>query len=275
MTEIAAEEKKRVDDIKARQVNLEFLKTATGEDTLLVRTKGDKPTVAKLLQSIGDDGVVGLYFSAHWCPPCRRFTPMLVEAYGKLKADGKKFEVVFISSDREKQGFEDYFNSMVTSSGDQLMALDFEDRERKKDLGKVFNVQGIPTLILLKPTGELITQDGTEALTYGHQYFPWDKAAMERGAEEAKAKAAALAQAAAEKEKEDAAAQRQAGDVVVLRLSGAPVEVEHDVAAKTVKFKSFCTVGAPEALATCGVVYYEFEVLINEGGIPQIGTQFT
>ena len=27
------------------------------------------------------DKVVGIYFSAHWCPPCRSFTPELVKSY--------------------------------------------------------------------------------------------------------------------------------------------------------------------------------------------------
>ena len=46
-----------------------------------------------------------LYFSAHWCPPCRGFTPELAKTYAKLKADGKDFELVFISSDRSEDGF--------------------------------------------------------------------------------------------------------------------------------------------------------------------------
>ena len=77
--------------------------------------------------------------------------------------------------------------------------------------------------------------------------------------------------AVAEKEKENAEAQRLAGDVVVLRLSGEPINVKHDITAKTVKFKGVSTVGAPEALVTSGVVYYEFEVLSMDGGAPQIG----
>ena len=36
---------------------------------------------------------VGIYFSAHWCPPCRSFTPNLVKFRDKNKKD---FEVVFV-----------------------------------------------------------------------------------------------------------------------------------------------------------------------------------
>ena len=32
---------------------------------------------------------VGIYFSAHWCPPCRGFTPKLAETYKKMKASEK------------------------------------------------------------------------------------------------------------------------------------------------------------------------------------------
>lgn len=40
------------------------------------------------------------YCSAHWCPPCRRFTPKLVTAYSELQAKYPGiFELVFISSD--------------------------------------------------------------------------------------------------------------------------------------------------------------------------------
>ena len=44
--------------------------------------------------------LVGLYFSAQWCPSCRDFTPILAQFYRNLRRDNHPFEVVFISRDR-------------------------------------------------------------------------------------------------------------------------------------------------------------------------------
>ena len=48
---------------------------------------------------------IGIYFSAHWCPPCRGFTPKLVEFRNSNKKD---FEVVFVSSDRSPKAQMEY-----------------------------------------------------------------------------------------------------------------------------------------------------------------------
>lgn len=42
----------------------------------------------------------------HRCPPCRAFTPKLANTYSKLKKDGKPWEVVFVSMDRNPAQFE-------------------------------------------------------------------------------------------------------------------------------------------------------------------------
>jgi thiol-disulfide isomerase/thioredoxin len=56
--------------------------------------------------------LVGIYFSAHWCPPCRKFTPLLAEVYKEIAAAGKKIGVVFVSSDRDEESFREYFRKM-------------------------------------------------------------------------------------------------------------------------------------------------------------------
>ena len=51
----------------------------------------------------GDDyfsgKVLGLYFSASWCGPCRSFTPKLSAKYRELTEAGKNFEIIFVSAD--------------------------------------------------------------------------------------------------------------------------------------------------------------------------------
>ena len=91
---------------------------------------------------LAGDKVVLLYFSAHWCPPCRGFTPVLADLYKKLTAEGKNFEIVFISSDKSQENFDEYFGEMPWK------ALPFSDRDRKAALSKKFKVQGIPNLVI-------------------------------------------------------------------------------------------------------------------------------
>ena len=53
---------------------------ATSEVSKLIGTdfinqKKEKVAISK------DVKLVGVYFSAHWCPPCRGFTPVLANHY--------------------------------------------------------------------------------------------------------------------------------------------------------------------------------------------------
>ena len=100
-----------------------------------------------------DDKYLMLYFSAHWCPPCRAFTPKLSAAYSKLMAQyGDQMEMMFVSSDRDEEAFQEYHGEMT------FCALPFEERAAKQQLSKRFGIQGIPSLLILGPmdaaTGE-------------------------------------------------------------------------------------------------------------------------
>ncbi|XP_041349713.1 nucleoredoxin-like [Gigantopelta aegis] len=112
--------------------------------------------------------IVGLYFSAHWCPPCRHFTPELCRTYEKLKEEGRNFEVVFISSDRSKESFLQYYSSMP------WLALPFDDA-RTRSLTRQFGIDGIPTLVMADEKGNVITVNGRAALLYDRDAteFPW------------------------------------------------------------------------------------------------------
>ncbi|CAF3397098.1 unnamed protein product [Rotaria socialis] len=114
--------------------------------------------------------IIGLYFSAHWCPPCRGFTPVLINFY-KSHAEEKNFEIIFISSDRDEASFNEYYKDMP------WLTLDFKERKKKEELGKQFKVAGIPTFILLDgDSGDIICADARGQLqsqdTEGKN-FPW------------------------------------------------------------------------------------------------------
>merc|ERR1719163_1455089 len=95
---------------------------------------------------------IGLYFSAHWCPPCRGFTPKLAEFYQDGLKD--KMEIFFVSSDRDQKAFDEYFAEMP------WQALPFEKRAEKGTLSDMFEVNGIPAFVVLNNDGTLITTDG-------------------------------------------------------------------------------------------------------------------
>ena len=115
------------------------------------------------------DKVVAIYFSAHWCPPCRGFTPELAKAYATYKSAGKNLEIVFASSDRDEKAFGEYFSEMP------WLALPFSERDRKEKLSSKFKVRGIPTLVILDADGSVITTDGRSAVSEDPTgaAFPW------------------------------------------------------------------------------------------------------
>jgi len=119
------------------------------------KPKPDSPSseMEMLDTSTLKDKYLMLYFSAHWCPPCKAFTPVLSEAYTKLKAERDDFELVFVSSDRNEESFQEYFDEMA------FCALPFEYRDEKSALSKKFGVRGIPCLIMLGPVSNEETME--------------------------------------------------------------------------------------------------------------------
>ena len=97
--------------------------------------------------------VILYYFSAHWCPPCRQFTPMLKDFYGEI--EDQNVEIVFVSSDRST---EDMLSYMKESHGDWLATE--HGSELTKSLKEKYGISGIPTLIVVKADGTVVTKDG-------------------------------------------------------------------------------------------------------------------
>ncbi len=96
---------------------------------------------------------VGMYFSAHWCPPCRQFTPMLVKTYNDLKVAGKEFEIVLVSWDDTENEMFAYMNETKMP----WMAMPF-NRDMEKALKGRYRVRGIPTLVIIDKDGNFISK---------------------------------------------------------------------------------------------------------------------
>lgn len=130
----------------------------------LLTAEGEKPTS----EALEGATAVGLYFSAHWCPPCRGFTPKLAEMY-KNAFKAKGFRIVFVSSDKDEAAFKEYFQEQP------WLALPFSDRAAKEALSKKFKVKGIPSFVILDPEGKTITAEGRDAVSGDPEgaNYPW------------------------------------------------------------------------------------------------------
>lgn len=96
--------------------------------------------------------LIGLYFSAHWCPPCRKFTPELVTFYNKNIAAHPEFEILFVSADKSAAAMEGYMRDMQMP----WPAVSFERLAGKEALKK-YAGDGIPCLVVLDASGKVIS----------------------------------------------------------------------------------------------------------------------
>ena len=99
-----------------------------------------------------DGKVVLLYFSASWCGPCHRFTPVLADFYDEVRGSGGNIEIVYVPGDRSRDEMMKYFKDL---HGDWL-ALDMSDGAVIQDLNERYQVRGIPALVAIQADGTVI-----------------------------------------------------------------------------------------------------------------------
>ncbi|RHY69452.1 hypothetical protein DYB30_006632 [Aphanomyces astaci] len=131
----------------------------------LLQKGGKEVSTAELLHG----KTVGIYFSAHWCPPCRGFTPELATYYKTLQASGKPFEIVFVSSDKDQASFDEYFGEMPWA------AVPFAARDVHSALNSLYKVQGIPTLVIVDEHGNTINPNARSKVSQDPEglHFPY------------------------------------------------------------------------------------------------------
>jgi len=118
----------------------------------LVNVKGKKTTAETAL---ADKKYIGIYFSAHWCGPCRAFTPQLVKFYEKCHSKKAPLEIVFVSLDRSEEDMSEYMK------GENMpwLAIPYDDREGSSALRSLYQANGIPRLVIVDNKGNVVSNE--------------------------------------------------------------------------------------------------------------------
>jgi nucleoredoxin len=130
-------------------------KTIEGLQGALITTGGQPAAAERITQK----KYLFIYFSAHWCPPCRAFTPKLVEFYNAQTRNGD-FELLFISSDKGQDEMDEYMK--ITSMPWVAAKL---GTKKAKALKETYGVTGIPCLVLIDENDQLLASS-FEGTTY-------------------------------------------------------------------------------------------------------------
>ncbi|KAJ8758639.1 hypothetical protein K2173_000360 [Erythroxylum novogranatense] len=156
------EELKIMDEAKREGGSIERLLMHEGRNYLVDRD------AKKILISQLVGKTIGLYFGAYWCPPSRAFTTQLIEAYNELiTTTNQCFELILISTDRDLKEF------VINLSTMPWLAIPYEDRTHQ-DLCRIFDVKGIPGLVIIGQDGKTITLEGKAMISlYGAKAFPF------------------------------------------------------------------------------------------------------
>eukprot|EP00439_Symbiodinium_sp_Y106_P055204 s4102_g7.t1 len=99
--------------------------------------------------------LIGLYFSASWCPPCHYFAPILAQAYKQIRDThgASSFEVVLIPLDTDENMWQLHMAKMP------WMSLPLKNREAIVKLFTTFCVTEAPRLVILDSTGTVIREN--------------------------------------------------------------------------------------------------------------------
>lgn len=121
-------------------------------DGRLVRLQASE-IVPYSASNLRDVRMYAFYYSAGWCGPCRKTTPVLAEWYRKTKAAHPEFELIFVSNDKSDITYADYMrkNAMPWPA---VRFSDVRDPAVNQFAGK-----SIPWLSVVSRTGAPLTKN--------------------------------------------------------------------------------------------------------------------
>eukprot|EP00392_Amoebophrya_sp_AT5.2_P009423 g9451.t1 len=110
-------------------------------------------------KELADAELVVVYFSAHWCPPCRGFTPLLIEKHKRAERMRKSVKFVFVSLDKSQDQFNEYCGLMPWYAVPYNAA-----KQRSQVLMQQLGIRGIPAVVLYWKNQAMPDTNGREKL---------------------------------------------------------------------------------------------------------------
>ena len=103
-------------------------------------------------EAVESKKLIAFYFSAHWCGPCREFTPKLVDYYNRVAPQHPEFEIIFVSFDKSQSGMETYMHE----ANMPWPAIDYQ-KVGGKDAIRKYAGDGIPDLVVVDASGKVVS----------------------------------------------------------------------------------------------------------------------
>ncbi|CAN6676133.1 unnamed protein product [Malus baccata var. baccata] len=154
-------ELKNQEEAARRDQSLKTILVTRSRD-FVISNDGEKVPVSEL-----EGKIVGLYFSLFSSGACVEFTPKLVEAHEKLKANGENFEIVLVPLDDDEESFKQYFEKMPWFS------LPIGDKSVKK-LARYFEPSTLPTVVIIGADGKTLSENVADAIDeHGSLAYPF------------------------------------------------------------------------------------------------------
>lgn len=100
-----------------------------------------------------NNDLVLLYFSAHWCPPWKKFNKKLCEIYEDTKELRNNVEVIYISLDYNKEDFEMMKENMP------WLVIPYEKEQRRKRIVQHCRVTQVPSFVLVDKNAQVVIRN--------------------------------------------------------------------------------------------------------------------
>merc|ERR1712083_869491 len=112
---------------------------------------------------------VALYFSASWCPPCKLFTPLLIDAYSKIQESygQNALEIILVPRDRTRDEWTEYIAPMP------WLTFPF-DHPSIFMLKSYCDITQLPQLVVLDRSSNLICKNARGDDGFGFERSPVD-----------------------------------------------------------------------------------------------------